>query len=183
MSLDEKKLRIAGIKKIQTMAENQPEIKLSEEKELLQQLFSSDFWKKNQLIGTTVNMPFELNTEPIIQQAFLEGKRIAVPKVIAKGQMIFIEVFPETSYTISKFGVNEPSSGNEIKSNQLEGILVPGVLFNKDGYRIGFGGGYYDRFLAEYHGETASLVFSYQLLDPWEADEYDQPVKKLFLIN
>lgn len=53
------------------------------------------------------------------------------------------------------------------------------MVFSTKGYRIGFGGGYYDRFLQDYPNQTVSLVFGEQLRDDWQAEKFDRPVNKL----
>ena len=63
---------------------------------------------------------------------------------------------------------------------EIDLIVVPGLLFSSRGFRIGFGGGFYDRYLADYQGETCSLVFSEQLYDDWEVEDFDIPVQKIY---
>lgn len=58
---------------------------------------------------------------------------------------------------------------------------MPGIVFTLEGFRIGFGGGYYDRFLEQYQGETCSLVFSEQIQENWQVEPFDLPVKRLFI--
>lgn len=154
-----------------------------EEEKIIRKFFQSDEWLSSEVIGLTKSMDYEFSTDRIIAEAFKVGKRVAVPKVYSDGIMAFIEILPGTRYEMTKFGVEEPVSGTSLPSNELSVIIVPGVLFKPDGYRIGFGGGFYDRFLETYSGQTVSLVFSYQIAENWNEDSYDQPVKKLFTIN
>ncbi|HEY2422313.1 MAG TPA: 5-formyltetrahydrofolate cyclo-ligase, partial [Neobacillus sp.] len=62
-------------------------------------------------------------------------------------------------------------------------LIVPGLAFTREGDRLGFGGGYYDRFLKQYHGNTISLAFNCQLIPPFPVERYDIPVSKVILTN
>jgi 5-formyltetrahydrofolate cyclo-ligase len=62
----------------------------------------------------------------------------------------------------------------------LDLLIVPGLAFSKKGYRIGFGGGYYDRFLSAFDGKTVSLVFGEQFNDQWTPDVFDIPIDKIY---
>ena len=67
--------------------------------------------------------------------------------------------------------------------NELDLIIVPGIAYDRLGYRIGFGGGYYDRFLQNYNGTTISLLLQEQLYDQLPHESFDQPVQRLILPN
>ncbi|OTN77037.1 5-formyltetrahydrofolate cyclo-ligase [Enterococcus sp. 8G7_MSG3316] len=143
---------------------------------ILQLLFASQAWQQASSIGVIRSLPFEFDTEAIFVQAAKENKQIAVPKTVNHG-LHFFEVDMHTRYQKSAFGVEEPIS--EIEAKHLDLVLVPGLIFSSTGYRIGFGGGYYDRFLATYSGETISLVFSEQINDQWQPEAFDIPVNKI----
>lgn len=66
-----------------------------------------------------------------------------------------------------------------VSKEEIDLVIVPGLLYNRAGYRVGFGGGYYDRFLKDYRGYTISLAFSFQLIDHLPHEEYDIPVGKM----
>ena len=85
---------------------------------------------------------------------------------------------PTTRYEASSFGVEEPISEQE--AHHLDLLIVPGLAFSKNGYRIGFGGGYYDRFLSAFDGKTVSLVFGEQFNDQWTPDVFDIPIDKIY---
>ena len=65
---------------------------------------------------------------------------------------------------------------NIIKKDEIDLILVPGVGFDKNNYRIGFGGGYYDRYLKDFKGYTISLAFKEQIVEKVPTNEFDLPV-------
>lgn len=158
-----------------------PEGKVAKETIILTKLFQSAAWKQAASIGVTLSMSLELDTQGIIEKALNEGKSVSVPKTSPKGKMDFIKISSRTIYEESKFGVREPIKGDIIDKQQIDLLIVPGVAFRLDGYRVGFGGGYYDRYLADYSGQTCSLVFAEQLNQDWQPSPYDLPVNRLFL--
>lgn len=142
-------------------------------------LFDSDLWKKAESIGVTMSQDIEWDTYPIINQAWREKKIISVPKATHKTrQMTFYAITSFDQLEEGYIGIQEPIEGKatEIKKQEIDLLIVPGVAFTKAGYRIGFGGGFYDRFLADYTGKTVSLIATEQLYNNLPHDEYDQPV-------
>ena len=149
------------------------------EANILTQLFSSQEWQSSQVIGVTLSMGLEFNTEKIIKQALSGGKIVGVPKTFPKGVMAFYYYDFEEELKKTSFGVLEPTNNQKIEKETIDLLIVPGVAFNKEGYRVGFGGGFYDRYLADFKGNTCSLVFKEQLVDQFTPDSYDIPVTKL----
>lgn len=166
-------LRKQMIKTLEQLPKKQ---KQKKERLMQQMLFASHSWQQASSIGVIRALPFEFDTQPIFAQAIKENKRIAVPKTIDKA-LHFFEVDGDTLYQKSAFGVEEPIS--EKAALELDLVLVPGLIFSTAGYRIGFGGGYYDRFLSTYRGDTISLVFSEQINDAWQPEAFDIPVAKI----
>ena len=72
--------------------------------------------------------------------------------------MAFYQVDQETTFEKSSFGVFEPISDRYYSPDEIDLLIVPGIIFHECGYRIGFGGGYYDRYLQNYPNATCSLV-------------------------
>ena len=81
---------------------------------------------------------------------------------------------------LTAFGLWEPRSERVVEQTHIDLIHVPGVAFNKKGYRIGYGGGYYDRYLAEFQGKTVSTIYPCQLTD-FQPDNYDIPVQEVLI--
>lgn len=177
--MEKKKLRQLAIKRLTALVNSDE--RQTQVNSILNEFYQSSFWKEAKSIGVTMATDFEFPTSELIQAALTAGKKVAVPKSLPKGEMVFHWIDPETPFYTTKFGVEEPAIENIAASNELDLLIVPGLIYNHAGYRIGFGGGYYDRYLASYQGKTASLVFKEQLVEEWAIEPFDQPIQQLFL--
>ena len=124
-------------------------------------------------------MPHEVSTADFIKQAQLDGKRVLVPKTYGQGRMIFVD-YDESRLQKSSFGLMEPISEEAVDKTEIDLIHVPGVVFNSQGFRIGYGGGYYDRYLADFAGASISSIYSFQQSD-FEPDYHDIAVKEVLI--
>lgn len=170
---EEMKKRLSGISK------NQYDLK---SQKIHQTLFLSADWKKAQTVGVTVSRVPEVDTISIIEQAWLEKKLVAVPKCHPRDKSMefyLLKSFDELETVY--FGLREPdpTRTRPCEKSAMDLILVPGLVFDKNGYRIGFGGGYYDRFLTDYNGTTVSLAFEEQVKEVVEHEPFDIPVSKI----
>lgn len=146
---------------------------------LTQRLLSSAAYQKAQVIATYLSMPHEVATLAFIKQAQLDGKRVLVPKTYAQGRMIFVD-YDENCLQKSSFGLLEPTSDDAVDKTDIDLIHVPGVAFNSQGFRIGYGGGYYDRYLDDYEGTSVSTIYQVQQADFTPA-QHDVAVKELIM--
>lgn len=140
------------------------------------QLFASQAWQQARVIATTISSGIEVATQPIIQQAWAEQKQVVIPQTLPKRQMAFKPYTSETELTRTKFGIFEPTSGETIAKTEIDLILVPGLGYSQTELaRIGFGGGYYDRYLADYAGVKLTLAFREMVFTQaeWPVDAYD----------
>ncbi|WP_268912984.1 5-formyltetrahydrofolate cyclo-ligase [Lentilactobacillus sp. SPB1-3] len=146
------------------------------------QLFSSPLFKSSQTIGVTLSMAGELDTQPIIDQGNATGKRMVIPRTLPNFKMEFVELNSETSLEKTKFGVSEPINGSVINASDIDLIVVPGLAFAPDGARVGFGAGFYDRYLRNYVGETVSLALKPQYFPvaKWDVTDYDVLIKNIY---
>lgn len=158
-----------------------PEEKEKQENNILRQLFSSQMWQEAQTIGTTLAMEKEFNTKPLIEQALKEGKTVGVPRTFGLGKMDFYFFDFDEELELTSFGVLEPKNEKKITKDKIDLLIVPGVAFSPDGFRVGFGGGFYDRYLTDFKGKTCSLVFKEQTGYSWQPEIHDLPVEKLFM--
>ncbi|KRK95085.1 5-formyltetrahydrofolate cyclo-ligase [Companilactobacillus futsaii] len=169
---------------IQKLKQNQAQTKIEGIK-LLKQLVELPEWKNAKSIATTASSPIEVPTEPIIQAAQGAGKKVYLPKTMPHRQMAFLPFTSSDDLVVSKFGIPEPEYKEELVNQAPDLVIVPGLAFAKDSnYRVGFGGGYYDRFLAKYPGKTVTLVPSVMLFETadWEIDEFDIKIQRLLTV-
>lgn len=149
---------------------------------IAQRLFQDSDWKEAEMIGITVSNPPEVDTFQIIRKAWDEGKRVAIPKCCPDTKTMEFRTLTAFNQLESVYyGLFEPIKGltEKVEPSQIQLLIVPGLAFTKNGYRVGFGGGYYDRYLQHYNGKTLSLAFQMQLMDTLPFEKHDLPVGKI----
>lgn len=123
----------------------------------------------------------EIDINPIIKSAWNMGKAVAYPRCVREDHTIdWHLVWPMEELAPSPLGMCEPESDTctLIESPDEQCLaLIPGVAFDDAGNRIGYGGGYYDRFLADFKGCTIGVCFEEQLCENIVPEELDRPVK------
>lgn len=118
----------------------------------------------------------EVRTIPMLEQAMSDGKRVAVPKVVSD-EMVFIYMDDLTKVEKGYAGIPEPVANGPVADDPQALVLMPGLAFDPQGHRIGYGGGFYDKFLAaEPEHPTLALCYDFQMLDYLETEEFDIPV-------
>ncbi len=118
----------------------------------------------------------EVRTVPMLERALREGKRVAVPKVYGD-KMRFIYMDDLSAVEKGYAGIPEPIADDPIADDPTALVLMPGLAFDREGHRIGYGGGFYDKFLAEepLH-PTIALCYEFQLCEHLQTEEFDIPV-------
>lgn len=155
-------------------------------KEIQQELFKLKSWKSAKKIGIYLSFKNEWDTREIIHKAWEEGKKVVVPKTLPESKgMDFYQISDYNDLESGHFGIQEPISSKTIYTDkkELDLLIVPGLVFSQKGYRIGFGGGYYDRYLKDFKNETLSLLWSEQILEEVPVDKYDIAVEKMLTEN
>ena len=118
----------------------------------------------------------EVRTVPMLEQALLDGKRIAVPKVFGD-EMKFIYLEDLSKIDKGYCGIPEPIENGPVADDPTALVLMPGLAFDPQGHRIGYGGGFYDKFLtSEPNHPTLALCYEFQMLEHLETEEFDVPV-------
>ncbi|MDD9150771.1 5-formyltetrahydrofolate cyclo-ligase [Sporolactobacillus sp. CQH2019] len=154
--------------------------------EVGERLFACRPWRRAKTVAVTLSVGREIETKAIILKAWSQKKCVAVPKCEPSAkQLTFYRLESFDQLKIGYFGLMEPEPGKAIKMDKksLDLVIVPGVVFDRRGYRIGYGGGYYDRFLQNFSGETVSLLLEIQLFDRLPEEGHDQRVDMLITEN
>jgi 5-formyltetrahydrofolate cyclo-ligase len=144
---------------------------------IFNKLINSELYKKAHTIFSFVSFKSEVDTHNIIKHAIKNGKTICVPKIESKQKGI--EIFKIRDFTQLKkgyFDILEPDETcPAADSSEIDLILMPGVAFDKLGGRIGYGAGFYDRFLSNMkkRADKIALAYDFQLLDSIPMDEHD----------
>ena len=136
-----------------------------------------------------VSVKEEAGTDLILAEALRSGRELFLPRCRRKGEpgwpggMDFIHWHGETALVPSPFGIPEPEltpQARQLSNEELAApdtlILVPALAFDRQGFRLGYGGGYYDRFLARASCSCVGLSFHGLLLDELPRDPWDKPV-------
>lgn len=153
---------------------------------ILKQLFTCGEYASARTIGVTISRFPEVDTYPLIASAWKSGKQVAVPKCIPETKEMDFRLITsiddlETVYMDLKEPIVERTIS--LEKGQIDLQIVPGVLFSDDGFRIGFGGGYYDRYLTTYNGDRISLAFEVQASQEVPIERHDIPVDKIITEN
>ena len=141
------------------------------------------FFTLREYVGArTVFCYWGVGTEPdtsvIIRRSLLDGKRVALPRVIGAGLMEARLIEDLSQLVNGTFGILEPSQyAEKLQPEDIDIAVVPGVAFSADGRRLGRGGGYYDRFLTKVKGLTVALCQERLLTDELPVEEYDIKVR------
>ena len=147
---------------------------------LTERFLKHPFYQEARVIATYLSFPHEFQTQELIDQALKDGKKVLIPKTYPKGRMDFV-VYDAQQLVKTSFGLLEPQGNLEVvAASQIDLIHVPGLAFTTKGYRIGYGGGYYDRYLEHFTGHTLSTVYHYQVQD-FIPEDHDIPVQEVLI--
>ena len=140
-----------------------PDVKAKLDKALTQRVLDMDEYKACDTLFIFVSSPIECDTHGIIADALESGKLVAVPRCLNKsGMMDFYRISSFDDLERGTFSLMEPDPEKcEKITDRSRGLcIVPGLCFDLEGYRVGFGKGYYDRFLNSFGGITAGICYS-----------------------
>ena len=118
----------------------------------------------------------EVRTVPMLERALADGKQVAVPKVYGD-RMKFIYMTDLTRVEKGYANIPEPIDNEPVAEDPTALVLMPGLAFDAEGHRIGYGGGFYDKFLAEEPNHpTVALCYEFQMLPQLPCESHDIPV-------
>lgn len=144
---------------------------------VLERFYQSEEFRDAECIYTYVNYNQEIETKLLIEYCLQLGKRIFVPRVDGEW-MDFYEIHSLTDLEPGAYNIPEPKSYC-VKSEHPCGLMVmPGLAFDYKGHRIGYGGGFYDRYIARFpEFKKVALGFDFQLFEELNTEDFDIPVQ------
>lgn len=154
-------------------------------RQIQQRLFQSSVWQNATHVALYCSVKHEVDTHAVIEQARGEGKLVYLPKCEPSDKRLtFYQVESFDQLETVYYGIPEPNPAKCVKGNpeHFNLIIVPGLVFDHQGYRIGYGGGYYDRFLQQQDPETPliSLAFPFQVTrQSLPVESFDIPVDQI----
>ena len=141
---------------------------------------SAHWFRRAEYIACYLPAPDEVHTWAIISRAWAMKKRVFAPVIENDSHMRFLELRKESKLRPNRFGLLEPDDGDIVTARMLDVVLTPLVAFDSDNYRIGMGGGYFDRtfaFLARrerwYHPKLVGLAFACQQVEKIQPNPWD----------
>jgi 5-formyltetrahydrofolate cyclo-ligase len=136
---------------------------------IIHQIMKDEHFQHSKTVAIYYPMGNEVNLLALLKNK----KRFAFPKVEKDGIHFYLYQ-DQTKFSRSKFGVMEPDQG-ELIDDQIDYMLVPALAISKDNYRVGFGKGYYDQFLAKYRPSSVfGVIYDFQEVDAFPVDNHDQ---------
>ena len=143
---------------------------------LCQLFLASELYRRAKTVYGYLPYNQEVRTVPMLEQALADGKRVAVPKVYGD-EMKFIYLTDLRQVETGYAGIPEPVEDGPVADDPTALVLMPGLAFDNEGHRIGYGGGFYDRFLAaEPTHPTLALCYEFQMVQQLPVEEFDIPV-------
>ena len=171
--MDKQSLR----KKIREQKRAMTPEQIQQASEKLGELFcASELYRNAKTIYGYLPYNQEVRTVPMLRRALADGKKVAVPKVYGD-EMRFLYLTDLSRVEIGYCGIPEPMGDEPVADDPTALVLMPGLAFDREGRRIGYGGGFYDKFLAaEPEHPTLALCYAFQMVEELPTEEFDVPV-------
>lgn len=149
---------------------------------LAEKFFQLELYQNAQTLYGYLSYNQEVRTLPILQRALQDGKQVAVPKVYGD-TMKFICLTDLQALKKGYAGIPEPIADEPVAQDKTALVLMPGLAFDPQGHRMGYGGGFYDKFLAEEPDHpTVALCYDFQMLHHLETESHDIPVDQVLWV-
>lgn len=170
--------------RLQKRALQQEEMEL-QGKQIFHQITKFQDYQTAGLIFTYMSYNQEVDTTHIILDALASGKQVAVPKVEGR-EIVFYYIESLEQMVPGYQGILEPKSQRVAVPEHGMFMIMPGLAFSTQGQRIGYGGGFYDRYLDQYHEEsfvTCAVAYDFQVFDSLPSEEFDQRIDYIITAN
>lgn len=171
--MDKKELRRAIREKKRAMTEKEI---VDASRCLAERFFATAQYQNAKTVYGYLPYNQEVRTVPILERALADGKQVAVPKIYGD-EMRFLYLTDLSQVEKSEMGIPEPVADGPVADDPTALVLMPGLAFTKNGDRMGYGGGFYDKFLAnEPDHPTVALCYGFQMVDALPTQSFDIPV-------
>ena len=171
VTMDKKKIR----EEYKTIRKNIPD-KDKKSEAIFNEIINNPLYQQAEVIALYNSTKDEVDTHRLIEYSRSLGKTVCLPRVLGY-DLIFFGITDETKYQTSSFGITEPIGGLVYAPEKIDLVIVPGIAFDKEGNRIGYGGGYYDRYLEWSKLPSIAICFEEQIIEePLQMEEYDMKV-------
>lgn len=156
------------------------ENKAKYDKNIYDNFVNSDWYKKAETLFIYVSYNNEVDTHKLIKKFLNDGKIVCVPKVLSKDEgMAAIKIDSFDELRPGAYGILEPYNfDKKVNENDIDVVLLPGLAFDKNGGRLGYGGGFYDRFLRKTRDDAKKIGLSYdfQIIEEVPREDFDEKV-------
>ena len=169
---EKKALRAAYKEKRKQLSKKQKAVL---DRKLCLAITSHECFKKADILLSFCPSFLEPDISPVAKEALRQNKKVAFPLCDLKTHtMRFIYVSSLDELVVGSYSIPEPPSNNEEYAGESNALcLVPALAFDREGYRLGYGGGYYDRFLCSFCGVSAGVTYSDLICDRLPHGEFD----------
>ena len=138
-----------------------------------QKLLATEHYRQAKVIALYAPIHNEVLTNDLFDAALQDNKRVCFPRV-EQNMLQFLQVDEESQLAPGAFGVDEPTGTKMVPIDEIDLVVVPGVAFDRSGYRLGYGQGYYDRAVGSADNAVlAGLAFDFQIVDELPTEEHD----------
>ena len=139
------------------------DIKQNYDSLIFEEIINSEIYKKSKKIFTYISFGSEVDTIKLIKYSFSNNKEVYVPKINKQTKdMIALKIHNFNNMSVDKWGIIEPKSVDKTNiGTDFDLIIMPGIAFDKQGNRIGYGGGYYDKYISKLNNASNLLALAY----------------------
>lgn len=174
---DEKKRELRAVMK-KRRAEMSPKERMAAGRSIQIRLLNSPLYLQSKVLLLYISQGTEVSTSLLLQHALAVGKTVGAPRCGAQASMEFFSLRNMSDLTAGSYGLLEPAPDLQepLSPDSAALCVVPGLAFDEQGYRLGYGKGYYDRYLARYPCQTVGLCYENGRVNELPIDAYDRRV-------
>ena len=151
-------------------------------KKIIEKLYAMPCYRQAKTVMMYIDFRNEVSTKAVLLKALHQGKKVVVPVTDTRARKLILSEIKDADRELrpGSYGILEPAKEfiREVSADILDIIIVPGLVFDLRGYRIGYGGGYYDKLLQDINPNTKTigLAFDFQIVDSLCIENFDRKV-------